>query len=81
MNKESGEYVAIKIVRKFELSQIQVKSNKTSRVFPCITINITQKASVLKEVQIMRTLNHSSIIKMLDFIETKEVSHTYMHAH
>ncbi|KAI8637569.1 kinase-like domain-containing protein [Parasitella parasitica] len=31
-----------------------------------------QKASVLKEGQIMRTLNHPSIIKMLAFIETKD---------
>lgn len=31
-----------------------------------------QKASVLKEVQIMRTLDHPSIIKLLDYIETKE---------
>ncbi|KAK4515458.1 uncharacterized protein ATC70_010404 [Mucor velutinosus] len=53
VDKKTGQHVAIKIVRKFELSQIQ-------------------KASVLKEVQIMRTLNHPSIIKMLEFIETKD---------
>ncbi|CAO0802861.1 unnamed protein product [Mucor circinelloides] len=53
IDKKTGQHVAIKIVRKFELSQIQ-------------------KASVLKEVQIMRTLNHPSIIKMLAFIETKD---------
>ncbi|CEP14202.1 hypothetical protein [Parasitella parasitica] len=54
IDKKTGQHVAIKIVRKLELSQIQ-------------------KASVLKEVQIMRTLNHPSIIKMLAFIETKDV--------
>lgn len=53
VNKETGQHVAIKIVRKFELSQVQ-------------------KASVLKEVQIMRTLNHSSIIKMIEFVDTTE---------
>ncbi|KAL9558725.1 hypothetical protein MBANPS3_000772 [Mucor bainieri] len=53
IDKKTGQHVAIKIVRKFELSQIQ-------------------KASVLKEVQIMRTLNHPSIIKMLAFIENKD---------
>ncbi|KAI8334858.1 serine/threonine-protein kinase srk1 [Choanephora cucurbitarum] len=53
MNKETGQHVAIKIVRKFELNQIQ-------------------KASILKEVQIMRTLNHPSIVKMLAFIETTD---------
>ncbi|KAI8049787.1 kinase-like domain-containing protein [Gilbertella persicaria] len=31
-----------------------------------------QKASVLKEAQIMKTLDHPSIIDMYDFIETKE---------
>ncbi|KAL0145447.1 CAMK/CAMK1/CAMK1-RCK protein kinase [Mucor lusitanicus] len=35
-------------------------------------LNNQQKSSVLKEAQIMRTLDHPSIIKMLDFIETKE---------
>ncbi|KAI8329194.1 kinase-like domain-containing protein [Blakeslea trispora] len=35
-------------------------------------LNNQQKASVLKEAQIMRTLDHPSIITMLDFIETKE---------
>ncbi|KAI8885684.1 Pkinase-domain-containing protein [Backusella circina FSU 941] len=50
----TGEKVAIKIVRKTDLSH-------------------QQKASVLKEAQIMRTLkNHPSIVKLLNFIETKE---------
>ncbi|KAG0182821.1 hypothetical protein DFQ28_005249 [Apophysomyces sp. BC1034] len=35
-------------------------------------LNQQQKASVLKEVQIMRTLNHPSIVQLKTFIETKE---------
>ncbi|KAF7721655.1 hypothetical protein EC973_004331 [Apophysomyces ossiformis] len=35
-------------------------------------LNQQQKASVLKEVQIMRTLNHPSIVQLKNFIETKE---------
>ncbi|KAI7885863.1 Pkinase-domain-containing protein [Lichtheimia hyalospora FSU 10163] len=45
--------VAVKAVRKLELSQ-------------------SQRASVLKEVQLMRTIDHPSIIKLYGFIETKE---------
>lgn len=53
VDKKANRYVAIKIVRKFELKQ-------------------AQKASVLKEVQIMRTINHPSIVKLLSFKETPE---------
>ncbi|KAI8371386.1 kinase-like domain-containing protein [Radiomyces spectabilis] len=50
---ETDQTVALKAVRKFELSP-------------------TQKASILKEVQIMRTIDHPSIVKLHRFIETKE---------
>ncbi|KAI7861347.1 kinase-like domain-containing protein [Spinellus fusiger] len=50
---KTHQTVAIKAVRKFELSQ-------------------AQKASVLKEAQIMRTMSHPSIVKMHHFIETNE---------
>jgi hypothetical protein len=34
---------------------------------------VMKKASVLKEVQIMRTMNHPSVVKFLFFKETQEV--------
>ncbi|KAI9289263.1 kinase-like domain-containing protein [Umbelopsis sp. AD052] len=45
--------VAVKVVRKYELSPIQ-------------------RASIVKEVQIMRNLKHTSIVQLLGFIDTKE---------
>ncbi|KAI9264992.1 kinase-like domain-containing protein [Phascolomyces articulosus] len=53
IDKETNRMVAVKVVRKLELSQ-------------------TQKASVLKEVQLMRTIQHPSIVKLYRFIETNE---------
>ncbi|KAJ6261690.1 Serine/threonine-protein kinase [Drechslerella dactyloides] len=48
---ELGE-VAIKVVRKYELSS-------------------SQRANILKEVQIMRQLNHPNIVKLISFSESK----------
>ncbi|KAI0169379.1 CAMK/CAMK1 protein kinase [Hypoxylon sp. FL1284] len=48
----AGE-VAIKVVRKFEMNNIQ-------------------RANILKEVQIMRQLDHPNIIKLVDFSESKQ---------
>ncbi|KAG2222802.1 hypothetical protein INT45_011612, partial [Circinella minor] len=53
IDKELNRVVAVKAVRKLELSQ-------------------TQKSSVLKEVQLMRAINHPSIVKLYRFIETNE---------
>lgn len=51
-NGGAGE-VAIKVVRKFEMNNIQ-------------------RANILKEVQIMRQLDHPNIIKLVDFSESKQ---------
>ncbi|KAF3935366.1 hypothetical protein ABW19_dt0210611 [Dactylella cylindrospora] len=48
---ELGE-VAIKVVRKYELSS-------------------SQRANILKEVQIMRQLNHQNIVKLISFSESR----------
>ncbi|OTA68742.1 Pkinase-domain-containing protein [Hypoxylon sp. EC38] len=48
----AGE-VAIKVVRKFEMNNMQ-------------------RANILKEVQIMRQLDHPNIIKLVDFAESKQ---------
>ncbi|GJJ15637.1 MAPK-activated protein kinase Srk1 [Clathrus columnatus] len=53
LDLQSGEKVAIKVVRKYEL-------------------NSSQRANILKEVQIMRQINHPSIVKLLSFSESDE---------
>lgn len=49
----TGQTVAVKVVRKFEL-------------------NASQRANILKEVQIMRGTNHPSIVKLISFSEAPE---------
>ncbi|KAK6077102.1 hypothetical protein SCUP234_06841 [Seiridium cupressi] len=49
---DAGE-VAIKVVRKFEMNNMQ-------------------RANILKEVQIMRQLDHPNIIKLIDFSESRQ---------
>lgn len=50
---QTGQKVAVKIVRKFELTQ-------------------SQRANILKEVQIMRGMNHPNIVKLISFSESQE---------
>lgn len=51
----TGQYneVAIKVVRKFEMSS-------------------SQRANILKEVQIMRQIDHPNIVKLIDFSESRQ---------
>ncbi|KAI0952025.1 hypothetical protein AcV7_007954 [Taiwanofungus camphoratus] len=49
----TGQKVAVKVVRKYELSA-------------------SQRANILKEVQIMRGINHPSIVKLINFFESPE---------
>lgn len=49
---DAGE-VAIKVVRKFEMNNMQ-------------------RANILKEVQIMRQIDHPNIIKLIDFSESRQ---------
>ncbi|KAK5055288.1 hypothetical protein LTR84_013038 [Exophiala bonariae] len=50
---QSGDEVAIKVVRKFEM-------------------NSNQRANILKEVQIMRQLDHPNIVRLIDFSESRQ---------
>ncbi|KAE8537739.1 hypothetical protein D1P53_005795 [Cryptococcus gattii VGV] len=53
VDRKSGQKVAVKVVRKYELNQ-------------------SQRANILKEVQIMRGIDHPSIVKLLKFFESDE---------
>ncbi|KAH9853854.1 Pkinase-domain-containing protein [Lenzites betulinus] len=65
--------VAVKVVRKYELSASQVSAgdkhlNREFKKKP----RVTERANILKEVQIMRGINHPGIVKLLAFFESPE---------
>ncbi|KAK7696622.1 hypothetical protein QCA50_001280 [Cerrena zonata] len=67
----TGEKVAVKVVRKFELSASQAGDKHLNREFKKRP-RATERANILKEVQIMRGIDHPSIIKLISFSESPE---------
>ncbi|GAA5891178.1 hypothetical protein JCM6882_006447 [Rhodosporidiobolus microsporus] len=68
--------VAVKCVRKFELNSSQHAQGKHVGEAVKKKPRATERANILKEVQIMRGLNHSSIVRLLNFTESRE--HYYL---
>lgn len=66
----SGEFgeVAIKVVRKYELNASQ--NDHLHPDFKKIPKTV-ERANILKEVQIMSTLNHPNIVKLISFSESR----------
>ncbi|KAL4081744.1 kinase-like domain-containing protein [Scleroderma yunnanense] len=67
----TNEKVAVKVVRKFELNASQAGEKHLSPHFKKKP-RATERANILKEVQIMRGINHPSIVKLLSFSESPE---------
>ncbi|KAJ5094144.1 Serine/threonine-protein kinase srk1 [Penicillium angulare] len=65
---EFGE-VAIKVVRKFEMN-----NNQSDHLHPSVkkVPKAAERANILKEVQIMRNLDHPNIVKLIDFSESRQ---------
>ncbi|KAI9047764.1 hypothetical protein LZ554_008474 [Drepanopeziza brunnea f. sp. 'monogermtubi'] len=65
----AGE-VAIKVVRKFEMNSGQGEAalHPDFKKQP----KTVERANILKEVQIMRQLDHPNIVKLIDFSESKQ---------
>ncbi|KAI8950575.1 CAMK/CAMK1 protein kinase [Xylaria longipes] len=66
---DAGE-VAIKVVRKFEMNNMQGQKHlhPDFKKVP----KAVERANILKEVQIMRQLDHPNIIKLVDFSESRQ---------
>ncbi|KAK1624870.1 kinase-like domain-containing protein [Colletotrichum phormii] len=69
----SGEHpgeCAIKVVRKYEMNSMQ--GNKHLHPDFKKVPKAAERANILKEVQIMRQLDHPNIIKLVDFSESRQ---------
>ncbi|KAF9057736.1 kinase-like domain-containing protein, partial [Panaeolus papilionaceus] len=63
--------VAVKVVRKFELNASQAGDKHLNPQFKKKP-RVTERANILKEVQIMRATSHPSIVKLYSFSESPE---------
>ncbi|RXW25775.1 hypothetical protein EST38_g101 [Candolleomyces aberdarensis] len=63
--------IAVKVVRKFELSASQAGDRHLNPQFKKKP-RVTERANILKEVQIMRGIQHPSIVKLNSFSESME---------
>ncbi|KAK7049671.1 MAPK-activated protein kinase Srk1 [Paramarasmius palmivorus] len=63
--------VAVKVVRKFELNASQAGEKHLNPKFKKKPRG-TERANILKEVQIMRGIRHPSIVKLISFSESPE---------
>ncbi|GAA5896910.1 serine/threonine-protein kinase [Sporobolomyces salmoneus] len=68
--------VAVKCVRKYELNSSQHAQGKHVGEAVKKKPRATERANILKEVQIMRGLNHPGIVRLLGFQESRE--HYYL---
>ncbi|KAI1079017.1 CAMK/CAMK1 protein kinase [Whalleya microplaca] len=69
LKSNAGE-VAIKVVRKFEMNNMQ--GNKLLHPDFKKVPKAAERANILKEVQIMRQLDHPNIVKLVDFSESRQ---------
>ncbi|KAL2184000.1 Pkinase-domain-containing protein [Thermothelomyces heterothallicus CBS 203.75] len=66
----AGE-VAIKVVRKYEMNSMQSNKHLHPNFKPKAP-RPAERANILKEVQIMRQIDHPNIIKLIDFSESRQ---------
>jgi len=71
LERKTGRKVAVKVVRKYELSSSQ-NGNKHLNANFKKRPRVTERANILKEVQIMRGIDHPGIVKLISFFESDE---------
>ncbi|KAK2466356.1 hypothetical protein APHAL10511_001998 [Amanita phalloides] len=67
----TGKKVAVKVVRKYELNASQAGEKHLNAQFKKKPRAI-ERSNVLKEVQIMRGINHPSVVRLYSFSESSE---------
>ncbi|WVQ72756.1 hypothetical protein IAR50_002316 [Cryptococcus sp. DSM 104548] len=71
IDRRSGIKVAVKVVRKYELNQSQHGNKHLNAKFQKRP-RVTERANILKEVQIMRGIDHPGVVRLLKFFESDE---------
>ncbi|KAK4684777.1 serine/threonine-protein kinase RCK2, partial [Tremellales sp. Uapishka_1] len=71
VERKTGRKVAVKVVRKYELNSSQNGNKHLNPNFKKKT-RVTERANILKEVQIMRGTDHPGIVKLISFSESDE---------
>ncbi|KAJ7507580.1 kinase-like domain-containing protein [Mycena galericulata] len=71
LDRTTNKKVAVKVVRKFELNASQDGDKHLNPKFKKKP-RVTERANILKEVQIMRGTNHPSIVRLISFSESEE---------
>jgi serine/threonine protein kinase len=68
---DTKQKVAVKVVRKYELNATQAGDKHLNPQLKKRQ-KVTERANILKEVQIMRGIDHPSIVKLISFSESPE---------
>ncbi|KAJ4472318.1 kinase-like domain-containing protein [Lentinula aciculospora] len=71
LDLKTGQKVAVKVVRKYELNASQDGDKHLNPKFKKKP-RVTERANILKEVQIMRGTHHPAIVKLISFSESQE---------
>ncbi|CED85255.1 serine threonine-protein kinase [Phaffia rhodozyma] len=71
IDRRTGFKTAVKVVRKYELNASQEGNKHLNPNFKKRP-RVTERANILKEVQIMRGTDHPSVIKLVSFSESPE---------
>ncbi|WVQ99292.1 hypothetical protein IAU59_006424 [Kwoniella sp. CBS 9459] len=71
VERKTGRKVAVKVVRKYELNHSQHGNKHLNANFKKRP-RVTERANILKEVQIMRGIDHPGVVKLLNFFESEE---------
>ncbi|KAG2182644.1 hypothetical protein INT44_005623 [Umbelopsis vinacea] len=66
------EQVAVKVVRKFELDQSEINRVHLHPALKKKTKATEQRANILKEIQIMRSVKHPNVVQLISFSESDE---------
>ncbi|KAI9639676.1 putative Serine/threonine-protein kinase [Dioszegia hungarica] len=72
IERKTGRKVAVKVVRKYELNSSQNGNKHLNKDFKKRGPRVTERANILKEVQIMRGIDHPGVVKLLNFFESDE---------